>query len=522
MRRYNTKYDSRKQGTSRAVANNIHQVVQRKMVVGKAGDKYEQEADRMADQVMRVSDHTQVQRKCKQCKEDDQVQRKPLNTETVPFVQRQPMEEEEEMVQAKAEGTPTLTPSFQSQLKASKGSGGKLLSDTNRFMSHAFGTNFNHVRVHHDSHAAQMSQSIQAKAFTAGNDIYFNKGQYSPSSSEGKKLLAHELTHTLQQNEGIRRQPFGGSERTLNRYRSIPIDYDMIPDPFVRQQLMQEAYEKWRWKDALKRLKKGELDDRDLKYQALRNRLTGLKTAEVTSLIAKIKAYQEQRDKDIKDPKVKDPAKKKPISTKKIIEWLEVRKEISTPMPDNAVVQSSLPGLIDGYTISFKDTVITVKPDTHGASGNETSAKGNFTGRFSWRVINGKIAQLKKDGVPFNPTKLEVTIVTKYKNSPDDTSAYGKGTTASDKANKTTTLRVHEGQHGTDYINYLVNTPMPVSLKNGINGQLTPAEFKKLLKYVKNITKDSCETTDQIGFSQDDFLKTAQGRASGIVSCRTP
>ncbi len=81
-------------------------------------------------------------------------------------------------------------------------------------------------------------------------------------------------------------------------------------------------------------------------------------------------------------------------------------------------------------------------------------------------------------------------------------------------------MRVHEGQHGTDFIDYLKNTAMPVSLKAGINGNLTPAQFTKLLNYINDITKATCETTDQSGFSQDEFLQTPHGKASGIVSCR--
>ena len=60
----------------------------------------------------------------------------------------------------------------------------------------------------------------------------------------------------------------------------------MIPDPMIRMQIMRADYEKHRWKNALERLKKGELDDNDLKYPSLRNRLTGLKTVEISKLIS--------------------------------------------------------------------------------------------------------------------------------------------------------------------------------------------------------------------------------------------
>ena len=66
-------------------------------------------------------------------------------------------------------------------------------------MSNAFGTDFSSVRVHTGSNAVQMNQGLNARAFTHGSDVYFNKGEYSPNSSNGKSLLAHELTHVVQQ-----------------------------------------------------------------------------------------------------------------------------------------------------------------------------------------------------------------------------------------------------------------------------------------------------------------------------------
>ena len=65
-------------------------------------------------------------------------------------------------------------------------------------MESGFGQDFSHVRLHCDSEAASLSSSIHAKAFTHGSDIYFNQGQFSPYTSEGQKLMAHELTHVVQ------------------------------------------------------------------------------------------------------------------------------------------------------------------------------------------------------------------------------------------------------------------------------------------------------------------------------------
>jgi hypothetical protein len=133
-----------------------------------------------------------VQRKCAACEQET-------------TLQRQAEPEEEELMQAKPlmraseNGTATATPQLTSQLNGSKGGGQSLPKDTLSSMNHIFGTDFSSVRVHTGSRAQEMSQGIQAKAFTHGSDVYFNRGQYNPGSTEGKRLLGHELTHVVQQ-----------------------------------------------------------------------------------------------------------------------------------------------------------------------------------------------------------------------------------------------------------------------------------------------------------------------------------
>lgn len=68
-----------------------------------------------------------------------------------------------------------------------------------RFFAARLGHDFNNVRIHHGVRAAQAAQSIRARAFTLGNHVVFNQGEYSPHSDTGKRLLAHELTHVVQQ-----------------------------------------------------------------------------------------------------------------------------------------------------------------------------------------------------------------------------------------------------------------------------------------------------------------------------------
>jgi hypothetical protein len=85
------------------------------------------------------------------------------------------------------------------KLTNSEGKGNALPAKTIAEMNTSFGVDFGNVRVHNDNEAANMNQELQAQAFTHGRDIYFNEGKFDPDSSQGKFLLAHELTHVVQQ-----------------------------------------------------------------------------------------------------------------------------------------------------------------------------------------------------------------------------------------------------------------------------------------------------------------------------------
>ena len=75
-------------------------------------------------------------------------------------------------------------------------------ADTRDSMGSSFNTDFSNVRVHTGNEASHMNEELGAQAFTRGSDIYFKEGKYDTGSSSGKHLLAHELTHTVQQNGG--------------------------------------------------------------------------------------------------------------------------------------------------------------------------------------------------------------------------------------------------------------------------------------------------------------------------------
>ncbi|MDI9310934.1 MAG: DUF4157 domain-containing protein [Limnohabitans sp.] len=233
--------------------------VQAKLNIGKSNDKYEVEADRVADQVVsNKNNSTQdtffnpqpvVQKKKandeqKENNTEKGIQEKSVAENSTPVVQQKSSKEEinhnkkginsipekgflskpilqskpEEEVQAKKEdesqtkddekklqtsassdANPSDNSNLENNLNRSKGGGSPLSESTKTEMESGFGTDFSNVKVHTDSNAVQMNKELGSQAFANGSDIYFNEGKYNPQSTDGKHLLAHELTHTVQQ-----------------------------------------------------------------------------------------------------------------------------------------------------------------------------------------------------------------------------------------------------------------------------------------------------------------------------------
>ena len=202
-------------------------MIQTKLKVSTPGDKYEREADRVADAVMRMPDAQGVnagqgefnardlgiQRMCAGCEEE---------------MHRQPMEEEEGLQAKGFSGqSPRATPNVITQINAMRGGGNPLSNSTRQFFEPRFGQDFSNVRVHTGSAAAETARGLNARAYTRGKDVMFGAGQYSPETPAGKRLLAHELTHVVQQNvSGLDNSSEGVVQRTV----SFDVqDWDGIP-----------------------------------------------------------------------------------------------------------------------------------------------------------------------------------------------------------------------------------------------------------------------------------------------------
>lgn len=206
---------------------------QAKLIVSNPQDTYEREADRVADQVVGTINR-QVPGKPEEEEVEVQtkIQRRPEAT-----AQMQQADEEEEQVQTQSTGRQKMGVSgnLEKRINAATGSGQSLPAIVREPMENAMGADFNGVRIHTDSNANALSQSLQARAFTIQKDIFFKNGEFDPASKAGQKLIAHELTHTMQQGAGRRVSRWFANghelltrEAALKLQGSIPIDDKLI------------------------------------------------------------------------------------------------------------------------------------------------------------------------------------------------------------------------------------------------------------------------------------------------------
>ena len=191
-------------------------LIQTKLTVNEPGDAFEREADRVADAVMRmpeaspvqtvgragISSLPSVQRVCQECEQE--LQRAPeslqrASTDRGPNPNIDP--ELEGNVQAKeAPGhTPTASATTLQQIAALRGSGQSLPQSERSFFESRLGYDFSAVQMHTDDRAADSARQVQALAYTTGRDVVFGAGQYRPETSSGRRLIAHELAHVVQQ-----------------------------------------------------------------------------------------------------------------------------------------------------------------------------------------------------------------------------------------------------------------------------------------------------------------------------------
>lgn len=156
----------------------LSHALQPKLAVSTPGDMYEQEADRVAEQVMRMPEpHSEIGALISSSASSQMLQRKC----------------------GACEGATHQASDEVSRGDVLPGTGQPLVESERAFFEARFGHHFGGVRVHTDSRAAELAQSVKARAYTVGGDIVFGAGHYAPGTAGGRLLLAHELAHTIQQ-----------------------------------------------------------------------------------------------------------------------------------------------------------------------------------------------------------------------------------------------------------------------------------------------------------------------------------
>jgi len=237
--------------------------IQARLKVSRPDDIYEQEADRVAEQVIRMPEPA-LQRSCAGCgaggshcpqcddEKEQLIHRKAdssnrsvsgedeeeaIPCEVEPGVEN-PNDIEDGLIRRKSRSSVERNGgTIESVLNSAQG-GQPLEPSLRSDMEQRIGADFSGVKIHTDSGAAQMNRRLDARAFTHGSDIYFGEGEYHPGSSSGRLLLAHELVHVVQQGGGsarslIQRQPKkkGGAQYVTFQVL-VPSDYTTLDQMF--------------------------------------------------------------------------------------------------------------------------------------------------------------------------------------------------------------------------------------------------------------------------------------------------
>jgi hypothetical protein len=180
--------------------------VQAKLAVDSPDDQYEKEADTVADTVT-IASATSIRRQESEEEEpEEEEEEEPIQTKLTNDIQAQRQaeeQEEEETIQTKLTGSKLqmVSEELESRIKTARGRGQPLADPVRTSMESQFGRDFGQVHIHTDADANNLSRQLGAKAFTTGSDIFFREGAYQPSSDSGKRLIAHELTHVVQQSQ---------------------------------------------------------------------------------------------------------------------------------------------------------------------------------------------------------------------------------------------------------------------------------------------------------------------------------
>jgi len=193
--------------------------LQPKLTIGEPGDMYEQEADQMSDRVVNQ-----------------------LESATSPEVSPVATPAIRPLVQTQADDSgATDNSNVEQAIETKRGSGDPLPKDVRQPMERSFNADFSQVNIHTDGESDKLNQSLHSRAFTTKQDIFFRQGEYNPDTYQGKELLAHELTHVVQQNGSSVRSAQAVQRKVMNVKEFKQVSGDFISGPRKRVRSVEEA-----------------------------------------------------------------------------------------------------------------------------------------------------------------------------------------------------------------------------------------------------------------------------------------
>jgi len=483
-----------------------------------------------------------IQRKCADCEKEDKVQRVADKKEEEKVMKKEDKKEEkvnraadkkdEEKVQKKnAAGLPGISGNVSRYINSLNGKGYPLSAKSNQFFSARLGYDFNNVKVHTGKEAADSAKTVNAKAYTIGNNVVFNEGQYNEESGEGRKLMAHELTHVVQQNKStVQREPatVQEGEGTLAQKRKYvedtilflvrSADHYANPRVTINASIFDRVIQSWY--SMIINQEKVIMNDLN-KDAALLNSLRTAYQNALKILISKASVALNKTADEI----FRQNNGRIPMWAWQIPHHTEAG--FSMPIADGHTPQGRGRSRHIDYTI--QNMAISILPDGTDRSlptPGVTRIKVNG-GRIRWSGGSGRrgtVTRLTGPGI----TKITIQVFYRPGVNKNAASGYGRGTTTEDLKggeidSGSTTIAFHEANHGLDYLAFLNSHPFPQF--TGATGMLV-SEVSRLAgewdravtKYVDDLNKDTTLHTHCVGTTSDQF-----NAANGVaLECAVP
>ena len=502
-------------------ANRALPAIQFSLKVNGPGDRAEQEAERMANQVMRTPDPPRQRQTCS-CG-------RPGGPDGICEACK-PQQQGIQKMAAGEGGLPAAPPIVHQTLAQP---GRPLDGPTRRFMESRFGHNFGNVRVHTGEKAEHSADVLAARAYTVGQNVIFGEGQYSPTSRAGRQLLAHELAHVIQQRAGglkVQRTPTPEAAtedeqrefvRMTAMFLTESAEYLGHEQVTITSALFERLINNW---FLMVTDRESMIQDQLGGDALLQRELRAAYIAAIRVLIRRAAQAFGRSEGDL----YRENSGRIPLWAWETPHHRELG--ISTPIAQGRAADP-LTGEVQWRTNGIE---VTMQPDTVDASlGNSAKTKidiqlGNIQHQYEvrggTRIITGFTG----------PPPPQATIQTTYGTgvTAASTSGYGRGTTPEDVAGgrvdqQSTSLGFHEGHHGLDYVEFLENNPPPV-----FGGQvgMTEAAFLAAITQYRNdwqAYKDradrfSTQRTDCVGTSIDTFHQNQAAPGAQIELHCTP